>query len=189
MNTVQPGGGGPRRLRGASVVSRRPSRPRRWRAGRKLWLLWGICGLLLVAGAGASAVSAGDATSAGGAEATTEVGAATAVQTGGQLGTSLAADGLDTPFLDRARSLVGLLVIGLIAWVFSVDRRAVPWRVVIWGVSLQLIFALFILKTPLGLSIFQGANTVVVALLGYTVDGARFIFRQPRRQQHPDRHW
>ncbi len=176
MNTVQPGGGGPRRLRGASVVSRRPSRPRRWRAGRKLWLLWGICGLLLVAGAGASAVSAGDATSAGGAEATTEVGAATAVQTGGQLGTSLAADGLDTPFLDRARSLVGLLVIGLIAWVFSVDRRAVPWRVVIWGVSLQLIFALFILKTPLGLSIFQGANTVVVALLGYTVDGARFIF-------------
>jgi concentrative nucleoside transporter, CNT family len=52
----------------------------------------------------------------------------------------------------------------------------VPWRVVLWGLALQLVFALFILKTPVGAEIFDAVNTVVVALLGFTVEGARFIF-------------
>ncbi len=56
------------------------------------------------------------------------------------------------------------------------DRKRVPWRVVIWGISLQLLFALFILKTPVGARVFDTMNTVVVALLGFTVDGARFVF-------------
>jgi CNT family concentrative nucleoside transporter len=62
------------------------------------------------------------------------------------------------------------------AWGLSVNRGRVPWRVVLWGISLQLIFALFILKTPLGAGAFDAANRVVVALLGFTVDGAQFIF-------------
>jgi concentrative nucleoside transporter, CNT family len=86
------------------------------------------------------------------------------------------ADSLDTPFLDRLRSVFGLLLIGLIAWAISVNRAAIPWRVVFWGLALQLGFALFILKTPIGAGIFAGLNTLVVALLGFTVEGARFIF-------------
>ncbi|MGD2121472.1 MAG: NupC/NupG family nucleoside CNT transporter [Gemmatimonadota bacterium] len=84
--------------------------------------------------------------------------------------------GLDTPLLPRLRSLVGMLLLGLIAWAFSVDRSNLAWRVVLWGIGLQLIFATFILKTPLGAGIFDWLNTVVVALLGFTVEGARFIF-------------
>ena len=84
--------------------------------------------------------------------------------------------GLDTPLLIRLRSLLGLVVLGLLAWAFSVNRRKVAWRVVLWGVGLQLLFALFILKTPVGEEIFDWLNTVVVALLGFTVEGARFIF-------------
>jgi CNT family concentrative nucleoside transporter len=83
---------------------------------------------------------------------------------------------LDTPLLDRARSLGGLLVLTGLAWLLSVDRSRVPWRLVAWGLGLQILFAAFILKTPIGEGIFSAANTVVVALLGFTVDGARFLF-------------
>ncbi|MGD8279179.1 MAG: nucleoside transporter C-terminal domain-containing protein, partial [Gemmatimonadota bacterium] len=50
------------------------------------------------------------------------------------------------------------------------------WRVVLWGTTLQFAFALFILRTPLGEQIFSAASDVVVALLGFTVEGAKFIF-------------
>jgi CNT family concentrative nucleoside transporter len=64
----------------------------------------------------------------------------------------------------------------LIGWALSTDRQAIPWRILIWGTALQLIFAIFILRTPIGAAIFAGANSVIVALLGFTVEGARFIF-------------
>jgi concentrative nucleoside transporter, CNT family len=83
---------------------------------------------------------------------------------------------LGTPLLPRLRSLLGLLVLTFIAWLLSTDRSRVPWRVVIWGLTLQLLFALFILKTPVGGAIFDSVNRIVVALLGYTNDGASFVF-------------
>jgi CNT family concentrative nucleoside transporter len=69
-----------------------------------------------------------------------------------------------------------MILLGLIAWAFSIDRSNLAWRVILWGIGLQLIFAAFILKTPLGAGIFDWLNTVVVSLLGFTVEGARFIF-------------
>jgi CNT family concentrative nucleoside transporter len=83
---------------------------------------------------------------------------------------------LGTPLLERLRSVLGLLALTGIAWLMSIDRARVAWRVVAWGISLQLLFALFILKTPVGVSIFETMNVVIVALLGFTVDGARFLF-------------
>jgi CNT family concentrative nucleoside transporter len=84
--------------------------------------------------------------------------------------------GLDTPLLARARSLLGLLTLTALAWLLSVDRSRIAWRVVAWGLGLQLGFAVFILKTPLGTRLFDAANAGVLALLGFTVDGARFLF-------------
>ena len=83
---------------------------------------------------------------------------------------------LGTPLLERLRSVLGLIVLMGIAWGLSVDRSRVPWRVVMWGVGLQIAFAVFILKTPIGAGVFDAAGGVVVALLGFTVDGARFVF-------------
>jgi CNT family concentrative nucleoside transporter len=83
---------------------------------------------------------------------------------------------IDTPLASRLISIVGMLTLLLIGWLLSVDRKRVPWRVIFWGIGLQLIFALFILKTPVGEAIFSGVNDVVLALLGFTVEGARFIF-------------
>lgn len=83
---------------------------------------------------------------------------------------------LGTPLLERLRSLLGLLVIGGIAWALSLDRGRISWRVVGWGVALQMGFAVFILKTPLGAGVFDAAGRVVVALLGFTMSGAQFVF-------------
>jgi CNT family concentrative nucleoside transporter len=127
--------------------------------------LWAVCAVLLLAGAW----TAVRVDPAGAAESVT----AAAAQSPGL---QVPRGGLGTPLLPRLRSLVGLLVLTGLAWSLSVNRSRIPWRVVLWGISLQMVFALFILKTPVGAQVFDTANTVVVALLGFTVDGARFVF-------------
>lgn len=87
-----------------------------------------------------------------------------------------ARDEASVPLSQRLLSGFGLLGLVFVAWLVSVNRRAVPWRVIVWGILLQILFGIFILKTPVGEQIFAWVNRVVVALLGFTVDGARFIF-------------
>jgi concentrative nucleoside transporter, CNT family len=77
---------------------------------------------------------------------------------------------------ERGRSAVGLGVFIMIAWLLSVNRAAVRWRIVVWGVGLQLTFGLLILNTAAGETFFAWLNNVFVALLGYTNEGARFLF-------------
>ncbi len=87
-----------------------------------------------------------------------------------------ARENVDTAWWERLVSLLGMFVLLFSAWLMSANRRVVPWRVIGWGLALQFLFAVFILRTPLGAAIFQGANDVIVALLGFTVEGARFLF-------------
>ncbi|MFQ5538526.1 MAG: NupC/NupG family nucleoside CNT transporter [Gemmatimonadota bacterium] len=63
-----------------------------------------------------------------------------------------------------------------IAWAFSSDRRRVSWRLVLWGIALQVAFALLVLRTPAGVAFFESVNGVVRALLGYAEAGGRFVF-------------
>ena len=76
----------------------------------------------------------------------------------------------------RLRSLFGIGLLAVGAWALSVNRRRVPWRIVVWGLGLQFIFALFILRTPFGAGIFDAANDVVLAAVGFTLEGASFLF-------------
>ncbi len=78
--------------------------------------------------------------------------------------------------IQRAVSLLGLVVFTGIALLLSVNRRRVDWRTVAWGIGLQFIFAVLILKTQIGREFFEGANDVFNALMGYTVEGAKFLF-------------
>jgi len=78
--------------------------------------------------------------------------------------------------VERLISVLGMVVFVGIAWLFSANRRAVPWRLVAWGVGLQFIFAILILKTAPGLWLFDWLNTAFTNLLGYTGEGARFLF-------------
>ncbi|MDX1623477.1 MAG: nucleoside transporter C-terminal domain-containing protein [Gemmatimonadota bacterium] len=83
---------------------------------------------------------------------------------------------LDTAWWQRAVSLLGLGVMVLLAWLVSVERGRFPARVVLWGIGLQLLFAVLILRTGPGEEFFALVNTAFIQLLGYTQDGARFIF-------------
>lgn len=158
---------------------------------RILYVLWAIAVLLLGAGVFAGVVAGEARESGAGAAASVDRGAGDA---GGAPETAAAAPvqereapsaaeavrrargEIATPWWERLVSLVGVLVMLVLAWLLSVDRRVIPWRVVLWGVGLQFVFALFILKTPVGEGIFDAINDVIVALLGYTVQGARFLF-------------
>ncbi len=83
---------------------------------------------------------------------------------------------LHTPMSERAVSLLGLVVMIGLAWAMSVNRRRFPWVVVLWGTALQLAFAILILRTGPGEQFFAVVNDVVVKLLSYTQEGAKFIF-------------
>jgi CNT family concentrative nucleoside transporter len=98
-----------------------------------------------------------------------------APQQGGVRLGQLRAD-MSTPLSARLISVLGMAVMLFIGWSLSTNRQRIQWRVIIGGTLLQLVFALFILKTALGVAIFAGANDVVVSLLGFTVEGARFLF-------------
>ena len=73
----------------------------------------------------------------------------------------------------RLISSLGLVVLIALGWALSNNRRAFPWRTVLWGLGLQFIFALCILKTPVGAAIFEGAQQVVDQLNVYANEGAK----------------
>ncbi len=73
-------------------------------------------------------------------------------------------------------SLSGIFVLMGIAWLLSSDRRTVNWRVVLWGLALELVFALFIFIIPAGSTAFLLINDAVVRLLDSATAGTRFLF-------------
>ncbi len=78
--------------------------------------------------------------------------------------------------MERLAALLGLGVFVGFAYLTSVNRRAIRWQPVLWGLALQIIFALFILRTAVGLAIFQWLGGVVSAFLNFSDAGASFVF-------------
>ena len=78
--------------------------------------------------------------------------------------------------LPKLISLLGLVAFIALGWLLSNNRRAFPWRTVLWGLGLQFAFALFILHTPIGERIFQGATDMVGQLNLYALEGAKMVF-------------
>jgi concentrative nucleoside transporter, CNT family len=72
--------------------------------------------------------------------------------------------------------LFGLSVLIGITWLFSSDKRRVDWRLVGIGLLLQLAVASLVLLTPWGARVFDWLSGRFVVLLGFTTEGARFIF-------------
>ncbi|UCF41486.1 MAG: NupC/NupG family nucleoside CNT transporter [Gemmatimonadota bacterium] len=95
-----------------------------------------------------------------------------------ELGQQLAQtrEGVEQSFLARLVGIVGIATMILIAWLLSKDRRRVNWRLVGSGVALQVAFGVLVLKTGVGRAMFRAANAAFIKLLGFTEEGARFIF-------------
>src|SRR5258705_7406160 len=77
--------------------------------------------------------------------------------------------------MGRFTGLLGLIVILAVAILFSAHRRAIQWRVIVWGLTLQFVFAFLVLKTDFG-KLFQLASRAVNAMLEYTEAGSAFVF-------------
>lgn len=77
---------------------------------------------------------------------------------------------------NRLVSLFGIIAMLFFCWIFSNDKRRIPWRVVIVGILLQFGIGLFVLETSIGLSIFTTMGDIISKLLDFSTDGARFLF-------------
>lgn len=78
--------------------------------------------------------------------------------------------------MERLISFFGLLVMLWLAYLLSEKKKAIQWRTIITGVFLQIAFGLIILKTSLGRAIFDKIGQGFNAILGYTTEGAKFLF-------------
>jgi len=73
-------------------------------------------------------------------------------------------------------SLSGIFALMVVAWAFSNNRRKINWRVIFWGVVLQLALALIIFRLPAGLIFFNWINAVVIKLFSFAKEGMYFLF-------------
>lgn len=78
--------------------------------------------------------------------------------------------------LPRVQPLVGLIVILGFAYAMSTNRRAIDLRTVAWGLSLQIVFALLVLKTAAGQRLFQTLGGAMNRLLDFAFVGSSFVF-------------
>jgi CNT family concentrative nucleoside transporter len=78
--------------------------------------------------------------------------------------------------LARYTGLLGLVVFLVVAYALSTDRRAIRWRTVIWGLSLQIFFAFLVLRWHFGQILLHDGSTAVTTLLGHAVDGSSMVF-------------
>lgn len=79
-------------------------------------------------------------------------------------------------FTGILRGLLGLAVLVLLGWLFSSNRKAINWSLVMKGIGIQLIFAFAILKVEFIKNIFDWLSEAFVILLSFTTAGSEFIF-------------
>jgi len=75
-----------------------------------------------------------------------------------------------------AFGIFGLAVLISIAMLFSTNRQAVDLRLVLSGIGLQLLFAVLVILVPGGRQFFEALSSVFVRVIGFSLDGAAFIF-------------
>jgi len=79
--------------------------------------------------------------------------------------------------MDRFTGIIGAVVLLAIAYGMSNNRSAISKRTVLWGLGLQLFFALFILKTPIGQPFFSAVDKIFLKLLSFSDAGSDFLFK------------
>ena len=78
--------------------------------------------------------------------------------------------------MDRYTGLIGVALILGIAFSMSNNRKAINYRTVLSGLGIQLLLAVFILKTAAGKGIFGFLAAGVKKLLSFSDQGAAFVF-------------
>ena len=82
--------------------------------------------------------------------------------------------------MERLIGIVGILVLLCIALAMSNNRKAISWQLVTWGLGIQILFAIIILKTPVGVPFFGAIDIGIKNLLSFSDAGSDFLFKSFR---------
>ena len=74
------------------------------------------------------------------------------------------------------QAIVGVLLFVALAYLLSENRRGVAWRAVAFGIGLQFVLAVVLLKIPVVSQVLFGLNQFVVAIEAATTAGTVFLF-------------
>lgn len=74
------------------------------------------------------------------------------------------------------RGVLGMFVLIVIAFLFSKNRKAIDWKRVFLGLSLQLLIAVGVLKVPFIQGAFEFVGEIFIQILEYTKAGSEFLF-------------
>ena len=78
--------------------------------------------------------------------------------------------------MDRLIGILGILAILGLAYIISNDKNKIDKKLIFWGISLQLFFALLILKVPGGKFVFNSIDIFIKKILDFSVEGRKFLF-------------
>ena len=79
--------------------------------------------------------------------------------------------------MERFIGLLGIVVLLAIAFALSNNRKQINMRIIGWGLGLQAIFAIFILKTPIGGPLFGFLDKTIRKLISFSDAGSDFLFK------------
>ena len=78
--------------------------------------------------------------------------------------------------MNRLIGLLGIIIILGIAYLLSENKKKINWRLVSIGLGLQILFALIILKIPIGRRFFELFSKGITKILDFTNEGTVFLF-------------
>ena len=74
------------------------------------------------------------------------------------------------------RGLLGMFVLILISYILSVNKKAINWRTVVFGLGAQIFLAIGVLKVSFVQNFFEWVGSLFIAVLDFTLEGTKFLF-------------
>ena len=78
--------------------------------------------------------------------------------------------------MSRFIGILGIIFIFGLAYLMSNNRKAINYKTVGMGFLLQVLFAVFVFKVPLGQKLFMAIGLFIQKLLVFAKQGGQFVF-------------
>ncbi len=98
-------------------------------------------------------------------------------QAGAEVANALGSAGNGFSLASLFRGLLGMVVLLGLCYLFSTNRKAISWRIVIFGLLFQLLLALAVLKVPTIQYIIEFIARVFIKILDSSNAGSEFLFK------------
>ena len=78
--------------------------------------------------------------------------------------------------MERLVGVIGIIVIFLIVYLMSNNKKAINYKTIVTGFILQILLAIFIFKVPIGEKIFLMIGDFIKKILDFATEGGLFVF-------------